>query len=149
MEAFVFFLFAKSSVFFCDACRANYAARSGVDVRRAPALGREAVREPLFWRQWRYDTWRVLPRGWHHPTCAVLTAHLPRLVRDVASRVDIRRAISDAASVIVFFSHCSTDFNVLKTVWPSGLRRWLKAPVRKGVGSNPAAVARTGSSVVV
>ena len=24
-----------------------------------------------------------------------------------------------------------------KTLWPSGLRRWLKAPVRKGVGSNP------------
>ena len=23
------------------------------------------------------------------------------------------------------------------TVWPSGLRRWLQAPVRKGVGSNP------------
>ena len=28
------------------------------------------------------------------------------------------------------------------TVWPSGLRRWLKAPVRKGVGSNPTAVIR-------
>ena len=28
----------------------------------------------------------------------------------------------------------------LKTVWPSGLRRWLQAPVRKGVGSNPTAV---------
>ena len=28
----------------------------------------------------------------------------------------------------------------IKTVWPSGLRRWLKAPVRKGVGSNPTAV---------
>ena len=27
-----------------------------------------------------------------------------------------------------------------ETVWPSGLRRWLKAPVRKGVGSNPTAV---------
>ena len=27
-----------------------------------------------------------------------------------------------------------------KTVWPSGLRRWLKAPVRKGVGSNPTGV---------
>ena len=27
-----------------------------------------------------------------------------------------------------------------KTVWPSGVRRWLKAPVRKGVGSNPTAV---------
>ena len=26
------------------------------------------------------------------------------------------------------------------TVWPSGLRRWIKAPVRKGVGSNPTAV---------
>ena len=25
------------------------------------------------------------------------------------------------------------------TVWPSGLRRWLKAPVRKGVGANPTA----------
>ena len=27
-----------------------------------------------------------------------------------------------------------------KTVWPSGLWRWLQAPVRKGVGSNPTAV---------
>ena len=27
-----------------------------------------------------------------------------------------------------------------KIVWPSGLRRWLKAPVRKGIGSNPTAV---------
>ena len=27
-----------------------------------------------------------------------------------------------------------------KTVWPSGLRRQLKALVRKGVGSNPTAV---------
>ena len=26
------------------------------------------------------------------------------------------------------------------TVWASGLRRWLQAPVRKGVGSNPTAV---------
>ena len=29
---------------------------------------------------------------------------------------------------------------MFKTVWPSGLRRWLQAPVRKGVGSNPTAV---------
>ena len=27
-----------------------------------------------------------------------------------------------------------------KTVWPSGVRRWLQAPIRKGVGSNPTAV---------
>ena len=26
------------------------------------------------------------------------------------------------------------------TLWPSGLRRWLQAPVRKGEGSNPTAV---------
>ena len=26
------------------------------------------------------------------------------------------------------------------TVWPSGLRRYVKAVVRKGVGSNPTAV---------
>ena len=29
---------------------------------------------------------------------------------------------------------------VIRTVWPSGLRRWLQAPVRKGVGSNTTAV---------
>ena len=32
----------------------------------------------------------------------------------------------------------------LMTVWPSGLRRWLQAPVRKGVGSNPTAVIDLG-----
>ena len=31
-----------------------------------------------------------------------------------------------------------------RTVWPSGLRRWLKAPFRKGVGSNPTAVTCPG-----
>ena len=29
------------------------------------------------------------------------------------------------------------------TLWPSGLRRWLKAPFRKGVGSNPTGVILT------
>ena len=33
-----------------------------------------------------------------------------------------------------------TCTNASKTVWPSGLRRWLQVPVRKGVGSNPTAV---------
>ena len=33
------------------------------------------------------------------------------------------------------------------TVWPSGLRRWLQAPVRKGVGSNPTAVNASRLSV--
>ena len=33
----------------------------------------------------------------------------------------------------------------VQTVWPSGLRRWLQAPVRKGVGSNPTAVIYAGT----
>ena len=37
----------------------------------------------------------------------------------------------------VFAHHCVWPVG---TVWPSGLRRWLQAPVRKGVGSNPKAV---------
>ena len=32
------------------------------------------------------------------------------------------------------------------TIWPSGLRRWLKAPFRKGVGSNPTAVTRNAAA---
>ncbi len=35
---------------------------------------------------------------------------------------------------------CSSRRTAFGTVWPSGLRRWLQAPVRKGVGSNPTAV---------
>ena len=34
-----------------------------------------------------------------------------------------------------------------ETLWPSGLRRWLKAPFRKGVGSNPTAVTFPGAFV--
>ena len=36
--------------------------------------------------------------------------------------------------------HFAKKALAVKTVWPSGLRRWLKAPFRKGVGSNPTAV---------
>ena len=35
-----------------------------------------------------------------------------------------------------------------KTVWPSGLRRWLKAPVRTGVGSNFTALQAAVTSAV-
>ena len=38
---------------------------------------------------------------------------------------------------------CSHLGSITWTVWPSGLRRWLKAPFRKGVGSNPTAVIPT------
>ena len=40
-----------------------------------------------------------------------------------------------------------TELTVLPmTVWPSGLRRWLQAPVRKGVGSNPTAASENSGS---
>ena len=38
------------------------------------------------------------------------------------------------------FSETELQTYTSETVWPSGLRRWLKAPFRKGVGSNPTAV---------
>jgi hypothetical protein len=37
-------------------------------------------------------------------------------------------------------AHKSASCNSVTTAWPSGLRRWLKAPFRKGVGSNPTGV---------
>ncbi len=36
----------------------------------------------------------------------------------------------------------------LERVWPSGLRCWLQAPVREGVGSNPTRVIRVGFALV-
>ena len=37
--------------------------------------------------------------------------------------------------------YTNRDTNLFaRTIWPSGLRRWLKTPVRKGMGSNPTAV---------
>ena len=38
----------------------------------------------------------------------------------------------------MFYNRSGKNRNM--TVWPSGLRRWLQAPVCKGVGSNPTAV---------
>ena len=39
---------------------------------------------------------------------------------------------------------CDGASRMPRTVWPSGLRQWLKAPFRKGVGSNPTAVTGRG-----
>jgi hypothetical protein len=46
--------------------------------------------------------------------------------------------ISKRTEILKFIK--SNDLFEAWTVWPSGLRRWLQAPVRKGVGSNPTAV---------
>ena len=45
-----------------------------------------------------------------------------------------------ALAIKPLFSRAPKPNNYIRTVWPSGLRRWLQAPVRKGVGSNPTAV---------
>ena len=55
------------------------------------------------------------------------------------------RAIGGTAALRLLLVLSCTSWNgtghaVGMTVWPSGLRRWLQAPVRKGVGSNPTAV---------
>ena len=46
--------------------------------------------------------------------------------------------ISKRTEILKFIK--TNDLFEAWTVWPSGLRRWLQAPVRKGVGSNPTAV---------
>ena len=49
------------------------------------------------------------------------------------------RKLWRCSAVAQMTSHSNALSCNQKTVWPSGLRRWLKAPVRKGVGSNPTA----------
>ena len=53
-----------------------------------------------------------------------------------ATQVRCESRILDMLSLLKLLAN---GYN-FKTVWPSGLRRWLKAPFRKGVGSNPTAV---------
>ena len=48
--------------------------------------------------------------------------------------------VRDVAKKCVHLQTILAIGHTSKTVWPSGLRRWLKAPFRKGVGSNPTAV---------
>ena len=50
------------------------------------------------------------------------------------------RAGASRPDAKAWLDYPAMGFGMLKTVWPSGLRRWLKAPFRKGVGSNPTAV---------
>ena len=51
-----------------------------------------------------------------------------------------RRSAPKAQINIKYMFYILSGKNRNMTVWPSGLRRWLQAPVRKGVGSNPTAV---------
>ena len=48
----------------------------------------------------------------------------------------------DPADCTAALSSCVLGYIKLqpRTLWPSGLRRWLKAPFRKGAGSSPTGV---------
>ena len=50
------------------------------------------------------------------------------------SLCDLRHMLEHSYVMLVSIGTLSESS---KTVWPSGLRRWLKAPVRKGVGFEP------------
>ena len=94
-------------------------------------------------------TW---PRAWkagplHHGAHGVVVSHPRRLRKALGSDPSVDSAafegLASAEGSGPLFAcwdwgpraPCSD-----RTVWPSGLRRWLKAPVREGVGSNPTAV---------
>ena len=55
------------------------------------------------------------------------------------SKTKVARLPKQKINIKYMFDNLSGKIRNM-TVWPSGLRRWLKAPVRKGVGSNPTAV---------
>jgi hypothetical protein len=69
-----------------------------------------------------------------------------RMCTHTRTRIDCRHMCSHAFEGLTLTSPCGASRCSLErcdpssTVWPSGLRRWLQAPVRKGVGSNPTAV---------
>ena len=65
-----------------------------------------------------------------YPTC--------KLFRSLSSLIAQFSDTLSLCHVVDFFQNFKNLFGM--TVWPSGLGRWLKAPVRKGVGSNPTAV---------
>ena len=55
-------------------------------------------------------------------------------------------------TILAFNHNCENILSLAvanMTVWPSGLRRWLQAPVRKGVGSNLTAVSAPSTSLAV
>ena len=69
-------------------------------------------------------------KGWPFVGCnrALVSTMTPELLQ--------LQCVFDCLNKLLIFMllHCSM------TVWASGLRHWLQAPVRKGVGSNPTAV---------
>ena len=80
-----------------------------------------------------------------HVAPLILAVRAGHVVPAQAAQLDERHAICLGVSMPLHIQALSANRTLvfactIKTVWPSGLRRWLQAPVRKGVGSNPTAV---------
>jgi hypothetical protein len=73
------------------------------------------------------------------PRNCMLASRLPFLVRLTHTIHDLVHTVTQALATTTL--KCKARMNVIfGTLWPSGLRRRLKAPFRKGVGSNPTGV---------
>ena len=80
------------------------------------------------------NVWRIEARGVRG---SAFLFGLGMILSGTFSLCDLRHMLEHSYVMLVSIGTLSESS---KTVWPSGLRRWLKAPVRKGVGSNPTAV---------
>ena len=115
-----------------SACGAHSAAASYkppmlVTPVRLPACAMRSAalfRSPTSGARFTYHCSAALPAGMQRgsPLCQTRAAKAPKTRRDAAREA----------------RHDSID--VLTTVWPNGVERWLKAPFRKDVGSNPTPV---------
>ena len=94
--------------------------------------------------QWNFDWQTIEYRGFStrpaQSCCSIRHGNL--LCKFSSFHFLAKNSLTLTPSETECFTHvCSLlDVPLSKTVWPSGLRRWLKAPFRKGVGSNPTAV---------
>ena len=118
--------------------RVSTASRSqvvcGAGCRLSSARARVRTPRLSSLRPGRAHPWHCSARVCHHQACA------RQFHKTTASNPTALKLISTALAVLCYSCQTLPRNKVSKTVWPSGLRRWLQAPVRKGVGSNPTAV---------
>ena len=100
-------------------------------------------------REWLHDRNHFAPMG-HRSACYLDLAFPFDVSRDSQDRVHGNISACDQQSLALSPLHPRHDYHSSasklvrgsastayhQTVWPSGLRRWLQAPIRKSVGSN-------------
>ena len=100
-------------------------------------------------------TWGPSRRNWRSKACCRFAFRPHSLVATpiASARLFVEWAVRTLRATALLNNsskHCFFGFSLAvlarhvhptaATLWPSGLRRWLKAPFRKGVGSNPTGV---------